>query len=98
MKVVDETELGGRPAHVEGERVRAPALACDLGSEDRAGGGSGLDEPDGKARRDIEGGEAATRRHEEQRATDAEVAECRGEAGKVARHPGLDVGVGAGRD
>ena len=97
LEVVNETKLGGRPAHVEGERVRACALARDLGGEDGSAGRSRLDQPDGKARRNVERREATPRGHEEERTPEAEFPERRGQAGEIARHPGLDVGVGAGR-
>ena len=94
---VDEADLGRRAAHVEGDRVRAAALAGDLGSEDCAAGGPRLDEPNGKTGRVFEGGEPAAGGHEEQRAPEAEAAKLRLETDEVARHPRLDVGVGAGR-
>ena len=94
---VDEADLGRRPAHVEGDRVLVAALARDLGGEDRAAGRPGLDEPDREAGRVAEGGEPAAGGHEEERAPEAKRPELGLEAGEVARHPGLDIGVRAGR-
>ena len=81
---VDEADLGRRPAHVEGDRVVAAALAGDLGGEDRSAGRARLDEPDGEAGRVLKGGEAAAGGHEEERAPEAKRPQLGLEAGEVA--------------
>ena len=97
LETVYEADLRRRSAHVEGDRALRTALARDLVGEDRSAGRAGLDEPDRESGRILQGGEAAAGGHEEQRASESEVADLGREAGEVARHPRLDIGVRAGR-
>jgi hypothetical protein len=72
-------------------------LTRDAAGEDRAGSRPGFDETDRKPAGGIDGGDAAARRHQQQRTAETGARELPLEAGEVARHQRLDVGVGAGR-
>ena len=71
LAVVDQADLGGRAAHVEGEHAVEPAFGGDLGGEDGAAGRAGLDQADRERATRLDRGQAAAGEHQEQRAAAA---------------------------
>ena len=96
LGVVDQADLGGGAAHVEGEHAVEPALPRHVAGEDGAAHRPGFDEADGEADRRPDIGDAAARQHDVERADEACVPQVRLQLAQVARHDRLDVGVGAG--
>ena len=71
LQVVEQGELGGRAAHVEGNGLAGIVLRGDCARQDSAAGGTGFDQPHGIAPCGLDGGDAARRHHEQQRSGDA---------------------------
>ena len=95
-EVVDEADLGGGAAHVEGDDPVEPHLRCDPGGKDRPAGRTGFDEPDGEPDRGIQAREPAARGHEQHRAGEAPRFQPGAQTPEVARHQRLHVGVRGG--
>jgi hypothetical protein len=96
LTAVDQADLRGGAAHVERQHALERALARDPGREQRAAGGSGLDQPHREARRDLERGEPAARHHQQQRARHAERVQLGAQPEQIALHHRPHVRVGAG--
>ena len=96
LGVVDQADLGGGAAHVEGENAIEPAAAGDVAGEDGAAHRAGFHQADGKADCRPNVGDAAAREHDEERAAEARLAQAKLQIAQVARHDRLHVGVGAG--
>src|SRR5437763_845023 len=71
LRLVDEADLSGRPAHVERHDLIAPMLARDASGEYRAACRAGFDQPHGKADRSVGGRDSPARGHQEQGAVKA---------------------------
>ena len=97
LTLVDEADLRGRAAHVEGQHALERALARDPGGEQGTAGGPGLDEPHRKPGRDLERGETPARHHEQQRARHAERVQLGAQPQQIALHHRAHVRIGAGR-
>jgi hypothetical protein len=94
LAALDHRGLGGRPAHVDADRVRPPDPAGELGGRDHTGRRARLDHVDRAPPAARRGHDAAVRLHDEDRGPDAEPPELRLEAPEVAAHHRHDVGVG----
>ena len=71
LAVVDDADLGGRAAHVEGQDAVDAHVLGDPGRQDHAARRARFDEADREAHRRLERGEAAARGHQQQRAGEA---------------------------
>ena len=96
LGIVDQADLGGRAAHVEGEHAIERALPGDVAREDGAAHRPGFDEANGEADRRPDVGDAAAGEHDEERAAEARVPQTVLQVAQIARHHRLDVGIGAG--
>ena len=97
LAVRDHARLGGGAAHVEGEEVLVAEEHAVVGGGEGAGGGAGLDEPDGIAAARLGLAEAAVRLHDEEPPADADPAEPVAEPPQVALRQALHVDVGERR-
>jgi len=95
-RLVDETDLRGRSAHVEGYDLIESVLARDAGGEDRAARGPGFDQSDRKANGGLGGRDPPARGHQQEGTVKAGAQELAGELRKVAPDEGLEIRVGAG--
>jgi len=77
--------------------TRSSARSRAIHDESSAAGGPGFDEPHGKARRDLERGEAAARHHQEQRTRHAERVQLGAQPQQIALHHRPHVRVRARR-
>ena len=97
LAVVDDAELGGGAAHVEGQHVRAAVAGAEVRGDQRAGRRARFQQLHRRALGLLDIGEAAVRQHQQQRRRDAAAGDLRGERGQVALGQRLDVGVDDGR-
>ena len=98
LAVVDQADLGGGAAHVEGQDAALAALERDAAGQDGAAGRPGLDEAYREAGGRLEAGEAAARGHQVDRLGRSPARRsARSSRPQVARHQRLHVGVGDGR-
>ena len=96
LAVVDQADLGGGAAHVEGEDAALAALERDVSGQDGAAGRARLHQSHRELRGRLQAGEAAARGHQVDRPGVAELGEGALQAVQVARHQRLHVGVGDG--
>ena len=92
--VLDEGDLRGRAAHVEGQDAVAAVAGRQVGGEDGATGRTGLDEAHRERGRNLDVQKTSPGVDEIQRAGGAETMQFGFEASQVGRHEGLHVGVG----
>ena len=95
--VVDEADLGGGAAHVEGEDAVEVERFGEAAREDGAARGARLHQADREARGGGNVRQAAPGSHHQERAAEAALGEGCRQVRQVARHQGPDVGVGARR-
>ena len=88
--VVDDADLGGGAAHVEGDHVAEPALGAAVRRGHRTPGGAGLDEAHGVLDRGVAGDGTAVGGHDERLDRDAETAQVPAQSIEVAAHDGAD--------
>ena len=96
LGIVDQADLGGRAAHVEGEHAVERALPGDVACEDGAAHRPGFDEANGEADRRPDVGDAAAGEHDEERTVETGLAQASLQVAQVARHHRLNVGIGTG--
>ena len=94
--VLNETGLGGGPAHVEGDDVVVADLPPEEGGDQRASGRPRLEEADREPARGRGRRHAARGLDEVEPPTEAALGEGGLELGDVPGHEGLHVGVGRG--
>ena len=95
--VLDQADLCRGAAHVVGHHLVEAETAGDVGREDGAAGGTGLDQADGKFRRGFDRDQPAARMDHEDRAFSAHIAEPLLQAGEIVRHLRAYIGIGANR-
>ena len=96
LAVVDDADLGGRAAHVEGQDAIDAEMLGDPGRQDHAAGGTRFDQADGKTDGGFECGQPATRGHQQQGAGEAGRGHALAQLLQIAGHQRLNIGVGAG--
>ena len=94
LAVVDEADLGGGAAHVEGEHAGGAGGARVVRGGRGAAGRSGLHQPDRDLARRLDGAGAAAREHQQELAGEALGAQLLAQRAEVALHHAEDVGVG----
>ena len=97
LAAVDQGELGGGAAHVEGEQIAAAVGAAEEGGGERARGRPRLEHLHRRALGLGHVRQAAAREHEQERRRDAALGEPARHALEVLLGERLDVGVGDGR-
>ena len=93
LGAVEEAELCGGAAHVEGDHRIEPELLRDAPGEERTTARAGLHETNRETGRGLEGGHSAPGGHHEERALEVVVLERASERGQIALHQRLDVRV-----
>jgi hypothetical protein len=93
LVVVDQADLRGGAAHVEGQRAAFAGARRDLGREDGTAGGAGFDQPHRKLARRLDRGQAAARGDEIDRAAEALRLQRRLHAAEIAVHQRLHIGI-----
>ena len=97
LEVVEQHDLRGRAAHVEGHRLPRSKLSGDVLAEDRTAGRARFDEPDRETGPPSPRCQRTGRRNEQQRRIDADAFERFAEQAQITRHQRLDIGVADGR-
>ena len=96
LVIVDQADLRRGAAHVEGQHVGDPALAGDIGGEDRPAGRPAFHQADREAAGGVDRGQAAAGQHQEDRRGHAHRGQIGLETAQIARHHRLHVGVRGG--
>ncbi len=94
--VVDQRDLGGGAAHVEGDGAVVAAARGNVAGQDGAAGRAAFHQAHREAAGGLHRADAARRHHQQQRAVGAQVAQALLHARQVAVHQRQDVGVGDG--
>ncbi len=94
--VLDETGLGGRPAHVERDHIRLTSEPPKQRRRQAATGGARFQQSDRHRRGRLRRDQPATRVHQTQIACKTAFAQITAKSRNVARHQRLHVGIGAG--
>src|SRR5262249_13911357 len=93
LAVMDDAGLGGRAAHIEGDRVLEPdAVAQRLGADD-ARRRSGLEHADAGALRLLDPQQAAGRLHDQKVAVEPGGGEMIADLAEIAAHARPDIGI-----
>ena len=93
LAVVDQADFGSRAAHIERQDRVFAAFCRRTGSQDRAAGRSGFDQPHGEGAGGLEAGEAAARCHQVDRRGTAFLLEGLLEPLQITGHQRLHVGI-----
>ncbi len=92
--ILDDAQLRGGPAHVEGQHIRDARALAEIGGRDGAGRRAGLEQLDREAACLAGVREAAIRQHHEQRRADAERFQLRLQAAEIAVRHRSHIGIG----
>ena len=96
LAAVHHRELGGGPAHVEGQHLAIAVGLAEEGGRDGAGGGARLQHLHRHPLGLLHVGEPAAREHQQERRGDAQLRHAPGHQREVLLRERLDVGVGRG--
>ena len=95
--VVDQADLGGGAAHVEAEHAVEAALGGDAAGQNGATRRPRLDQANREADCGLQRRQATARHHHQQRAGETRLGQPGRQAGEIACHARLHIGIGAGR-
>ena len=95
--ILDQTGLGSRPTHVEGQHVRKPGLLSEQSSRQPTPGRPRLQKPDRKSAGHFGAGQCAGALHQHQASLEPAGGQFVLKPLQIARHQRLDISIGAGR-
>ena len=96
LAIVDQANLGGGAAHVEGQDLVQAAFACQMCGQNGTASRAGFDQPNWKACGQLQRGQSPARHHQQQWAQQAFLADAFLQPKEVAAHQRAYVGVGDG--
>src|SRR5262249_56158806 len=94
---VNKADFGRGAAHVKRNALTEAVLGGNAGGKDRAARRAGFDEPHREADRGVGRGDAATGRHQQQRASKTRLCQAALKSRDIASHERLKIAIGATR-